>query len=239
MFKTKNVILVLVIILIGASMTVAAIKVASQEGLNCPEGYTVEQLLEPIREGETGSRVLSQECVPSNREGGMTLLEPLDPNAPAPLPEWTNQGEDVNGIVEGPSKATNYRCVTLLDPIKEGEDGSKVLGEVCSEGDITEINGYSLQSNYLVAKFYNYTNYGGFEQEYYGSIPCSPGVSYGVNQLPSTLDNKYESGKAYSSCDQIEVFDFANHEGATYACGASCSSFYALNNNVTSWRVKD
>ena len=182
MFKTKNVILVLVIILIGASMTVAAIKVASQEGLNCPEGYTVEQLLEPIREGETGSRVLSQECVPSNREGGMTLLEPLDPNAPAPLPEWTNQGEDVNGIVEGPSKATNYRCVTLLDPIKEEEDGSKVLGEVCSEGDITEINGYSLQSNYLVAKFYNYTNYGGFEQEYYGSIPCSPGVSYGVNR---------------------------------------------------------
>lgn len=239
MSKTKNIVLVLVIILIGALTIASATKAASQESLNCPEGYTVEQLLEPIREGETGSRVLSQECVPSNREGGMTLLEPLDPNAPAPLPEWTNQGEDVNGIVEGPSKATNYRCVTLLDPIKEGEDGSKVLGEVCSEGDITEINGYSLQSNYLVAKFYNYTNYGGFEQEYYGSIPCSPGVSYGVNQLPSTLDNKYESGKAYSSCDQIEVFDFANHQGATYACGASCSSFYALNNNVTSWRVKD
>jgi len=68
---------------------------------------------------------------------------------------------------------------------------------------------------------------------------CSPGVSYGVNQLPSTLDNKYESGKAYSSCDQIEVFDFANHQGATYACGASCSSFYALNKDVTSWRVRD
>lgn len=239
MSKTKNVVLALVMILTGALITASATKVASQEGLNCPAGYFAAQLLEPIREGETGSRVLSEECVPINREGAEMFLEPLDANAPASLPEWTNQGEDVNGIVKGPSNSTNYRCVILLDPIKDGEDESRILGEVCSEGEITEINGYSLQSYYLIAKFYDNTNYGGFEQEYYGSIPCSPGVSYGVNQLPTTLDNKFESGKAYSSCDQIEVFDFANHQGTTFACGASCSSFYALNNNFTSWRVKD
>ena len=198
-------------------------------------------LLEPIQPGETESKVVQTDCgIETAADTDMVMLESMNPqDFVADDPEWADQGEMVNGIVEGVSEETAYRCVVFLEPIQPGEQFSKASEPVCAKGIIDSVDGVSLSSNFLVARFYDNTNYGSLLQDYYGPYACSAGVSYGVNALSTSLDNKFESGRSYSNCDHISVFDFVNHQGATYACGANCSSFYALNNAVTSWKVTD
>jgi hypothetical protein len=237
--KKKTLLIVVPLILIGLLLTAWASSNQNGEAHTCPTGFVSATLLEPIPEGGNNSKVISEWCVEKNEDPtSIQMLDPIDPS--------THKIEDVqvditdrNETVMGPSIGEGYRCVTLLEPIADGETESKVLGEVCSNQTINEIAGVDLNSAYLIAKFYDRTNYRTMLKEYFGPIPCSTGVSYGRNDLADDgLDNKFESGSAFSSCNAIEVFDFVNHTGATYACGANCSSFYALNNAVTSWRVK-
>lgn len=150
-----------------------------------------------------------------------------------------DQGERVNGIIQGPSEETSQRCLFFLEPIQLGETSSKISHKVCTSGPVDSIDGIQLDSSYLIAKFYNWTGYLWLLAEYYRSSACSPTISYGVVDLPDSLDNKFVSGKAYSDCDHIQVYDFNNYSGPSYSCGASCSSFYALNDHVSSWRVRD
>lgn len=169
------------------------------------------------------------------------VLEPIQPGDEG----WTvesepvAQGEAVNGIVRGPSNETGYRCVVLLEPVRPGEQFSKASEPVCSDGRVDTVNGVSLDSSYLIAKFYDRTNYTTLLVEYYGSSACSPTISYGVPDLPDNLDNRFASGQAYSNCDHIYVYDFNNSSGPSYSCGANCPSFYALNGEVSSWRTTD
>ena len=168
----------------------------------------------------------------------IVYLKPIHPED-IKTDQVIDQGEGVNGFVQGTSDNTEYRCVVYLEPIRPGETSSKTSKAVCSSGPIKSIEGISLDSSYLITKFYNWTNYTWLLVEYYGSSPCSPTISYGVTDLPDNLDNKFVSGKAYSDCDHITVYDFNNYRGPTYPCGASCSSFYALNDHVSSWTVGD
>jgi hypothetical protein len=139
--------------------------------------------------------------------------------------------------VRGPSQETGYRCVSYLEPLQPGEDTSKELKMVCSSSAISSIDGISLENSFLIAKFYDNTNYGSLLIEYYGPSACSDSISYGKTALPSDLDNKFVSGKVFSDCNLINVYDFANYSGPSYACGPNCSSFYALNNYVSSWNT--
>lgn len=169
------------------------------------------------------------------------VLEPIQPGDEGWTvePEPVAQGEAVNGIVRGPSNETGYRCVVLLEPVRPGEQFSKASEPVCSDGRVDTVNGVSLDSSYLIAKFYDRTNYTTLLVEYYGSSACSPTISYGVPDLPDNLDNRFASGHAYSNCDHIYVYDFNNYSGPSYSCGANCPSFYALNDEVSSWRTTD
>ena len=137
--------------------------------------------------------------------------------------------------VRGPSQETAYRCVSYLEPLQPGEETSKESKMVCSTGTISSIDGKSLDSSFLIAKFYD--NTGSLLIEYYGPSACSDSISYGKTTLPSDLDNKFASGKVFSDCNLIYVYDFTNYSGPSYSCGPNCSSFYALNNYVSSWRT--
>lgn len=139
--------------------------------------------------------------------------------------------------VRGPSQETVFRCVSYLEPLQPGEETSKESKMVCSSGAISSVDGISLESSFLIAKFYDNTNYGSLLIEYYGPSACSDSISYGKTTLPGDLDNKFTSGKVFSDCNLIRFYDFANYSGPSYSCGPNCSSFYALNNYVSSWRT--
>lgn len=241
MFKQKRItILLVILLLVGLLLTAGRfLKQTVSTGLTCPNGQVVADLIAPIKEGENNSEVLSRFCVEPHEETEKQILEPIDPDT------FTNRTSikvelEPNETLMGPSISTEYRCVSILEPIAEGETESKLIAEHCSSQTINEVGGVDLSSAYLIAKFYDRTNFRSLLREYYALNPCSIGISYGRNDLADdNLDNRFESGQSFSSCNTIEVFDFVDHTGATYACGPNCSSFYALNNNVTSWRVKN
>jgi len=195
-------------------------------------------VLEPIRPGEQSSKVSSETLVAYPSDVEQVVLEPIRPGEEG----WTvepYQADSTNGIVRGPSGETEYRCVVLLEPIQPGEQFSKASEPVCSRGVIDSINGVSLDSSYLIAKFYDRTDYRDLLVEYYGASPCSPAASYGIPDLPDNLDNKFASGKVYSDCDNLYVYDFNDYGEPWYPCGPNCPSFYALNDEVSSWRTTD
>ena len=239
----KRVILSLGILILAGGLMGAGILISSnqvEEG--CPDGYVSVVSLEPVRPGELSSKIIGQECHPADDTVEAEVLQPISPeefeNAKAP-DEWANQGESVNRVVNGSSDESVYRCVVLLEPIQPGEQFSKASEPVCAKGPIDTVDGVSLKSSFLIAKFYDRTDYTTLLQEYYGAQACSPQISYGVGDLPDNLDNKFASGQAFSNCDHISVYDFNNYSGPSYSCGANCSSFYALNDEVSSWRATD
>lgn len=210
----------------------------------CPPGYARVVLLDPIQPGEQASKASDQGCQPIDEVFEEVQLKPIQPGEEGwsvESNETSDQGEAVNGIVRGPSDESAYRCVVLLEPIQPGEQFSRASEPICSRwsGPIDSVNGVSLDSSYLIAKFYDSTNYTPLLVEYYGSSACSPTISYGVPDLPDNLDNRFASGQAYSNCDNIYVYDFNNYSGPSYSCGANCPSFYALNDEVSSWKTTD
>ncbi len=225
-------------LVVGGIATVAwrqgALAQSTENGA-CPPGYTHYAVLEPIQGDTQSSKITDQGCKPieTGQEVILNPIRPGDEGWEVKPSEPTGQSE----IVRGPSAETIYRCAIFLEPIQPGEESSKASKPVCSGGKIDTVDGHALDSSYLIAKFYDNTNYSALLVEYYGASACSSTISYGVTSLPSNLDNKFASGQSYSNCNRIYVYDFTNYGGPNYSCGPNCPSFYALNDNVSSWRT--
>lgn len=211
------------------------IQAASRDGVTCPEGYSQYVVMQPAQGDAQSSQVIEQGCRPEANAEQMYLdpihpgdegweVEPYQPTEQAPLVQW-------------PSDENVHRCVVFLEPVQPGAEASLASEPVCATGKIDAVDGHSLNSSYLIAKFYDNTNYTTLLIEYYGALACSSTVGYGVTSLPGNFDNKFASGQSFSNCNQIHVYDFTNYGGPSYSCGPNCSSFYALNGNVSSWRT--
>jgi hypothetical protein len=238
----KRILLTLGIVILAGSLTGAGIMISqNQVEAGCPDGYVSEVTLDPIQLGESFSKLIGQECRPADNPVEEVMLQPMSPEefeAARPPDEWADQGEAVNGIVNGPSDEDVYRCVVMLEPIQPGEQFSKASEPVCAKGLIDTVGGVALESSFLIARFYSKMDYSPIQVAYYGAQACSPQISYGVGNLDD-LDNKFASGQVFSNCDHMDVYDFNDQTGASYSCGANCSSFYALNDGVSSWRASD
>jgi len=219
--------------LIGAGLTRAA---RSEDVGDCPPGYTRVVQIEPLQPGEKDSKTMDLGCQPIGKVATV-VLEPLSPEEAR---ESTPQPTGISPIVRGPSDSPEYRCVVVLEPLREGETTSQALEPVCGKGPITTVNGIALDSLYLIAKFYDNSNYGSVLIEYYGAYPCSQGYSYGRPDLRADgVDNRFASGQGFSSCDLITVYDLYDYREPKYSCGPDCPSFYALNDEVSSWKIQD
>lgn len=216
---------------VGVSQAVA--QSGGTEG-PCPPGYVIQTVLDPILLGAQGSKTVELSCRPADEGVKTIVLEPLSPeDMERPEPQATG----TSPIVRGPSDSAEYRCVVVLEPL---EEGGKASQPVCGSGRIESADGVSLDSLYLIAKFYDDTSYGTLLTEYYGQYSCSAGYSYGQPDLRiDEVDNRFASGQGFSDCDLITVYDLYNYAEPMYTCGPNCPSFYALNDAVSSWEIKD
>lgn len=156
-------------------------------------------------------------------------LRPEDATVPEPKPAGNSP------IVQGPSDSPDYRCVVVLKPLEQGGGSTQ---PVCGKGRIEAVEAQSLESLYLIARFYDAPDYNTPLIEYYGPYPCSAGYSYGRPNLSEDgMDNRFASGRGFSTCNLLTVYDLYNYTGPSYACGPDCSTFYALNDEVSSWRI--
>lgn len=93
------------------------------------------------------------------------------------------------------------------------------------------------QSSFLIARFYNYTNYGGLLAEYYAGAACSSTQSWSAPTLGSN-DNKFESARGYSNCDYLTAYEGTYFNGGYVFCAVPCASFYSFNNKISSWWIE-
>jgi hypothetical protein len=236
----KKVLFIISALLLAGGLLGAALIRAEARAMEgpCPPGHVLIALLDPILPGEQGSKIVEQDCRPAAEYAaeyesvGLEPLRPEDMEIPEPRPTG------ISPIVRGPSDFPEYRCVVVLEPIREGEEFSEASEPVCGSGLIDSVNGVSLESLYLIAKFYDNTNYGSLLREYYGQYPCSAGYSYGRPDLRvDGVDNRFASGQGFSTCNLITVYDLYNYSGPSYACGPNCPTFYALDDKVSSWKI--
>jgi len=221
-----------------AGMAGTAVQAGNTED-GCPPGYVESVVLAPIQPGEQGSEVVDHNCRPADEEVEAVVVEAvvLEPMSPEELERPAYQPTETSPIVRGPSDSDEYRCVVVLKPLEEGGGASE---PVCGSGRIELVDGVSLESLYLIAKFYDNTDYGSLLKEYYGQYPCSAGYSYGRPNLHvDGVDNQFASGQGFSSCDRITVYDWHNYTGAEYSCGPNCPIFHALNDEVSAWKIED
>jgi hypothetical protein len=164
-----------IFILAGGVLGASAAPQGNEAG--CPSGYYRVSVLDPIQAGEQSSTSVDQGCEPITtvKEETLNPIRPGDEGWDVKPYMPTEKSE----VVHGPSQETAYRCVSYLEPIQPGEETSKESKPVCSTGPIDSIDGVSLDSNFLIAKFYDNTNYGSLLIEYYGPYASSDSVSYG------------------------------------------------------------
>ncbi len=211
---------------------------AVTDAAGCPDGYYQITLLQPAH-GETESSASLAEHCKSIAEDMIeeVMLEPIRPGDIG----WEIQPyepTEKSEIVMGPDRERGYRCVILLEPIRPGEEASRSSEPICAAGEIDSLNGTPLSSSYLIARFYNDPDYVGVLVDYFGTEPCSASANYGLVALPAHLNNSFSSGKSFSNCNIIYVYQFHFYQAPTYACGPNCNTFHALNNQVSSWRVE-
>jgi hypothetical protein len=127
-------------------------------------------------------------------------------------------------------------CVIFLEPIQPGETESKASQPVCSTGKIDSVNGKALAASFLIARFYDNINYVNLLIEYYGASACSSSISYGRASLASNLNDKFDSGKSYSNCNNIYGYQFTNYAGTSVACDSTCNAL-TVPGGLSSWRV--
>jgi len=126
-------------------------------------------------------------------------------------------------------------CNVLLEPLQPGKLTSDILELKCGIG--SNLPEFDVNTTYYIASFYDDINYVTLLVNFFGSSTCSSSVSYGVGQVPSSLNNRFSSGSVYSGCNNLYVYDLANYAGDSASCFANCSSFGSLNDRVSSWRV--
>jgi hypothetical protein len=57
--------------------------------------------------------------------------------------------------------------------------------------------------------------------------------------MGATWNDRYESGKGFSSCDHNKKFEHADYGGAVLTCTPNCSTYGVLRNEVSSLKWKD
>lgn len=157
-------------------------------------------------------------------------LEPLGPG--------TAKGE----VLTRPVELGCY--ATLAEAILVGSLGRVHLAPDVTGPELTQaiLDGSGMASaegaDYLIGTEWYNTGYTGSSVSYWATGDCI-GQTWGVAYVGATHNDKFESGKGFASCDRNKKFEHADYGGAVRTCLPNCSSYQALNNEVSSLKWLD
>jgi hypothetical protein len=77
-------------------------------------------------------------------------------------------------------------------------------------------------------------NYTGSGVVYEVASTCTTTTSWVLNYVGDTWNDRFESGKGYGGCNRNKKFEHADYGGAVRTCKPNCTSYEALNNEVSS-----
>lgn len=94
------------------------------------------------------------------------------------------------------------------------------------------------EGDFLLGRESDNLNYLGQNVEYFASSGCAS-TTWQVNYVGAAWNDRFESGKGFSSCDHNRKFEHADYGGAVLLCTPNCNNYGALSNKVSSLRWKD
>lgn len=132
--------------------------------------------------------------------------------------------------------------LTLEEAIEVGTGGEvATLPEGTSPIDLTQSvldATLTAASDVLIGTEYENTNFGGISHNYFASSGCAS-TTWQVSNVGAAVNDRFESGKGFGTCDHNRKFEHANFGGAVVLCTPNCGTYGALRNEVTSLRWAD
>jgi len=99
---------------------------------------------------------------------------------------------------------------------------------------ILDSYGASTATSFLIGREYNNTNYVNLLLETFASSACTSTSGWQIGYVGDGLNDMFESGKGFSNCNWNYKYEHSQFGGARRECSPNCSSYQALNNQVSS-----
>jgi hypothetical protein len=130
---------------------------------------------------------------------------------------------------------------TFEEALAVGTGGQVDLPSGTSPSELTQAvldAGVTAAEDVLLGTEYENTGYAGISHNFFASSSCA-GTTWQVSNVGAALNDRFESGKGFGTCDHNRKFEDADFGGSVVLCTPNCTTYGTLRNEVTSLRWAD
>jgi hypothetical protein len=96
--------------------------------------------------------------------------------------------------------------------------------------------GAGAASTVLIGTEWIETGFTSTSKSYFASSTCSDALTWEVGYVTDAWNDRFESGKGFGGCDRNRKFQHSQFGGSSVLCTPNCSTYGALNDEVSSLR---
>lgn len=138
------------------------------------------------------------------------------------------------------SVVVDSRCfATFAEGFEYASAGAIEVPADLQAGDVTQTmaaNASASGAPYLLGTYWDAQWYFSWSWSWWASSGCTPTSGWQVSYVGSDQNDRYESSKSYSGCNQNRHFEHSNFLGASLLCTPNCGTLGVMNNNTSSLR---
>lgn len=130
---------------------------------------------------------------------------------------------------------------TLEEALETGTGAQLTLPAEISPAELAQALSdppVSASASVLLGTEYGSTGFAGGSTNYFGSSGCA-GTTWQVPNVGAGVNDTFESGIGFGTCDHNRKFEHVDFGGAVVLCTPNCSTYGTLRNKVTSLRWAD
>ncbi len=127
--------------------------------------------------------------------------------------------------------------VTYAEALAAGSDGAISVSSDTTPLSLSEAAvSAAASSTVLIGTEWDDTVYVGSSKSYYASATCSASLTWEVDYVTDTWNDRFASGKGFGGCDRNRKFQHSQFGGSSVLCTPNCATYGTLNNQVSSLR---
>ena len=126
---------------------------------------------------------------------------------------------------------------TYAEALHAGSHGTIAAAADVTPPTLTEATlAVTASSSVLIGTEWDQTSYAGISKSYFASVTCSSSVTWEVDYVTDTWNDRFASGKGFGGCDRNRKFAASQFGGSSVLCTPNCTTYGSLNNEVSSLR---
>ncbi|MEX0984904.1 MAG: hypothetical protein WD096_07615 [Actinomycetota bacterium] len=127
---------------------------------------------------------------------------------------------------------------TYAEALAAGSDGALSVSSDTTPLTLSEstVNSAAASSVVLIGTEFDNTFYSGSSKSYYASATCSASLTWEVDYVTDTWNDRFSSGKGFGGCDRNRKFQHSQFGGSSVLCTPNCTNYGTLSASVSSLR---